>query len=82
MAHAKYVLNTSTMRLTQVMVLADKGDALASGSHNGYRQYVFWQDATHLLAWYNSATLANPASTKAYMQGQLLLTNIRDFVWG
>ncbi len=50
---ALYVLNTHTMRLTQVMVPADKGDALASSSHNGYWQYVFWQDATHVLAWYN-----------------------------
>ena len=50
---ALYILNTHTMRLTQVMVPADKGDALASSTHNGYWQYVFWQDATHILAWYN-----------------------------
>ncbi|HEY6542756.1 MAG TPA: hypothetical protein VIZ18_17565 [Ktedonobacteraceae bacterium] len=50
---ALYVLNTNTMRLTQVMVPADKGDSLASSPHNGYWQYVFWQDATHILAWYN-----------------------------
>ena len=50
---ALYLLNTGTMRLTQVMVPADRGDALASSPHNGYWQYVFWQDATHLLAWYN-----------------------------
>lgn len=48
-----YVLNTRTMRMTQVIVPADKGDALASSPHNGYWQYVFWQDATHVLAWYN-----------------------------
>ena len=50
---ALYLLNTGTMRLIQVMAPADRGDALASSSHNGYWQYVFWQDATHLLAWYN-----------------------------
>lgn len=50
---ALYLLNTSTMRLMQVVVPADEGDALASSSHNGYWQDVFWQDATHLLAWYN-----------------------------
>jgi hypothetical protein len=50
---ALYLLNTSTMRLTQVVVPADTGDVLASSPHNGYWQYVFWQDATHLLAWYN-----------------------------
>ena len=50
---ALYVLKTSTMQLTQVMVPADKSDPLASSPHNGYWQYMFWQDATHLLAWYN-----------------------------
>jgi len=50
---AFYVLNTHTMRLTQVMVPADKGDALASSPRNGYWQYIFWQDTTHVLAWYN-----------------------------
>lgn len=50
---AFYVLNTHTMRLAQVMVPSDKGDTLASSAHNGYWQYVFWQDATHVLAWYN-----------------------------
>lgn len=24
-----------------------------AGPHNGYWQYVFWQDAAHLVAWYN-----------------------------
>ena len=26
---------------------------MASSPYNGYWQYIFWQDATHLLAWYN-----------------------------
>lgn len=50
---ALYLLNTGTMRLTQLVVPADRGDALASSAHNGYWQYAFWQDASHLLAWYN-----------------------------
>ncbi len=50
---ALYVLNTGTMQLAQVTVPTDKGDALANSPHNGYWQYMFWQDATHLLAWYN-----------------------------
>lgn len=50
---ALYLLNTSTLHLTQLVVPADSGDPLASSPHNGYWQYIFWQDATHLLAWYN-----------------------------
>jgi hypothetical protein len=50
---ALYVLNTRSMQATQLVVPADKGDALAGSPLNGYWQYVFWEDATHLLAWYN-----------------------------
>lgn len=50
---ALYVLNAGSMQLTQVIVPADKSDALAGSPHNGYWQYVFWEDATHVLAWYN-----------------------------
>lgn len=61
---ALYILNTNTMHLTQVMVPADRSDALASSSHNGYWQYVFWQDATHVLAWYNGV-VGKASSTTA-----------------
>ena len=50
---ALYVLNTGTMQLTKLVVPADSGDSLASSPHNGYWQYFFWEDSTHLLAWYN-----------------------------
>lgn len=75
---ALYVLNTSTMRLTQVMVLADTGDALASSSHNGYWQYVFWQDATHLLAWYNGVVgkTSNTAGLYRYDLGTATLSQV------
>jgi len=53
---ALYLLNTGTMRLTKLVVSADSGDALESSPVNGYWQYVFWQDSTHLLAWYNGIT--------------------------
>ena len=53
---ALYLLNTGTMQLTKLAVPADSGDALASSPHNGYWQYVFWEDSTHLLAWYNGIT--------------------------
>jgi hypothetical protein len=53
---ALYLLNTGTMQLTRLVVPADNGDALASSPHNGYWQYIFWEDSTHLLAWYNGIT--------------------------
>lgn len=50
---ALYVLNTGTRQLTKLVVPADDGDPLANSPHNGYWQYIFWEDSTHLLAWYN-----------------------------
>src|ERR1700730_744109 len=75
---ALYLLNTSTMRLTQVMVLTDKGDALASSLNNGYWQYVFWQDATHLLAWYNGVVgkTSNTAGLYRYDLGNATLSQV------
>jgi hypothetical protein len=75
---ALYLLNTSTMRLTQVMVPADKSDVLASSPHNGYWQYVFWQDATHLLAWYNGVVgkTSNTAGLYRYDMSNAALSRI------
>ena len=63
---ALYLLNTSTMRLIQVVVPADNGDALASSPHNGYWHYIFWQDATHVLAWYNGVVGKTSATAGLY----------------
>ena len=52
---ALYVLNTSTMQLTKVVVPTDNSDPLVSSAHNGYWQYIFWEDSTHLLTWYNGS---------------------------
>jgi len=75
---ALYLLNASTMRLTQVMVPADKGDALASSPHNGYWQYVFWQDATHVLAWYNGVVgkTSNTAGLYRYNLSSAALSQV------
>ena len=50
---ALYVLNTGTMQLRQLVVPADSADPIAKSSQGGYWQYVFWENSTHLLAWYN-----------------------------
>ncbi len=60
------MLNTGSMQATQVVVPADKGDALASSPYNGYWQYVFWEDATHLLAWYNGVIGKTSATAGLY----------------
>jgi len=75
---ALYLLNTSTMRLKQVVVPADNGDALASSTHNGYWQYVFWQDVTHLLAWYNGVVgkTSNTAGLYRYDLGTATLPQV------
>lgn len=75
---ALYLLNTSTMRLNQVVVPADSGDALASSTLNGYWQSVFWQDATHLLAWYNGVVgkTSNTAGLYRYDFGTATLSQV------
>ncbi len=60
---ALYVLDTTSMRLNKLTVPADP---LAGKPQNGYWQSVFWQDATHLLAWYNGAPTANNAAAGLY----------------
>jgi hypothetical protein len=50
---ALYVLNTSTMQIKQLIVPTDSADPVAKSSLGGYWQYVFWENPTHLLAWYN-----------------------------
>jgi hypothetical protein len=56
---ALYLLNTSNLRLTQLVESADSNDPMAL---NGYWQYVFWEDPMHLLAWYNG-TIGKTSNT-------------------
>ena len=50
---ALYLLNTRTMQVTQLIVPADSSDPVAKSPQDGYWQYIFWENPTHLLAWYN-----------------------------
>ena len=63
---ALYILNTGTMRSVPLLVSGDKSDPQASSSLNGYWQFVFWEDATHVLAWYNSVTGKTSAGLYRY----------------
>jgi len=53
---ALYVLNTVTQQLTAITVSSQAGSNAGGSPRNDYWQYVFWEDATHLLAWYNGPT--------------------------
>lgn len=51
---ALYVMNTQSGQATQITLPAVKSDVQMSGvPQSDYWQYAFWEDATHLLAWYN-----------------------------
>jgi len=52
---ALYVMNTATQKFTQVTLPAPASNVSMSGTPRvDSWQYTFWEDATHLLAWYNS----------------------------
>ena len=76
---ALYLLNTGTLHLTRLVVPADSGDPLASSPHNGYWQYVFWEDATHLLAWYNG-TIGKTSSTAGLYRYDLTKSSLTQVV--
>ena len=63
---ALYVLDTASMSLHKLTVSADGSDAQTSGAQSGYWQTFFWEDATHLLAWYNGAATAKGATAGLY----------------
>lgn len=63
---ALFVLDTATMQLTPLQSPSSVTDPLAGNPYHGYWQYVFWQDATHLLAWYNGVTGATDSAAGLY----------------
>ncbi len=52
---ALYILNTNTQKFTQVALPTVASNVAMSGTPRlDSWQYTFWEDTTHLLAWYNS----------------------------
>jgi len=52
---ALYIMNTKTQQFTQVALPAPAGNVQMSGvPRTDSWQYAFWEDTTHLLAWYNN----------------------------
>lgn len=51
---ALYVLNTANGQFTQVTLPVVKSNVQVNGMpQNDMWQYAFWEDATHIVAWYN-----------------------------
>ncbi|GAC1404153.1 MAG: hypothetical protein NVSMB49_22420 [Ktedonobacteraceae bacterium] len=46
-----YVLNTTTMQITKITVPGEQGPATNS-QYDGYWEYLFTEDTTHLLVWH------------------------------
>ncbi len=52
---ALYIMNTQTQQFTQVALPSPVSNVQMSGTPRmDSWQYAFWQDTTHLFAWYNS----------------------------
>jgi hypothetical protein len=67
-----YIFNTATHQLSTIKLTANPSSeitgSLSSPTQN-YWQYMFWEDATHLLAWYNGPvgkTTSNTAGLYRY----------------
>lgn len=51
---ALYLMDTTTKRVTAITLPAIKNNVpMSAVPQNDNWQYVFWEDATHMLAWYN-----------------------------
>src|SRR5205814_1818848 len=51
---ALYLMDTTTKQVTAVRLPSVKSNIQMSGApHNDNWQYAFWEDSTHMLAWYN-----------------------------
>lgn len=64
---ALYVMNTATKQFSQVTFPSVIENVQMDGSpRNDYWQYVFWEDATHLLTWYNGVPGKTGSMTGLY----------------
>ena len=61
-----YVFDMVSQLMTQVSLPADKTPVSAKIPQNGYWQSLFWQDTTHLLAWYNGPKTASDTTAGLY----------------
>ncbi len=71
-----FVLDTTSMQLAQISVPGEQSTGGSSVSYNGYWEYLFSEDATHLLAWHNDSGLKGAGGLYRYdlNAGTLTLT--------
>jgi hypothetical protein len=74
-----YVMNTVTGQFTQVMLPTVKNNASVRGNPGSDTwQYIAWEDATHLVAWYNGTLekVSNKAGLYRYDVNTQALTQV------
>ena len=61
-----FVLDTTSMQLEQISVPGEQSTVGSNSSYNGYWEYLFSEDATHLLAWHNDSGLKSAGGLYRY----------------
>jgi hypothetical protein len=61
-----FVLDTTSMQLVQISVPGEQSPVGPGVSYNGYWEYLFSEDATHLLAWHNDSGLKGAGGLYRY----------------
>ena len=85
---ALYVLNTRTLQLTRVVLSSMSGYPADNDPLNGFWQYIFWEDATHLLAFgslpqrNNSGNLFRYDLNRKTLSEAIPASNLKPFVPG
>ncbi len=71
-----FVLDTTSMQLAQISVPGEQSTVSPSVSYNGYWEYLFSEDATHLLAWHADMGLKGAGGLYRYDLNARTLTLI------
>ena len=70
---ALYILNTSTQQLTRVAFPLNGNSQVDTNLLNGYWEHIFWEDATHLLAFGSFPQISNSGGLYRYdISGKIL----------
>ncbi len=61
-----FVLDTTNMLLSQISVSGEQSNVGQGDPYNGYWEFLFTEDATHLLAWHNDVGLKGAGGLYRY----------------
>lgn len=81
-SQAFYLLNISTKQLTQIVIPSTNSGASAGSPYRDSWQYIFWEDPTHFVAWYNGSTGKTDKTAGLYRYDVTSKTYAQNFVWG